>query len=67
MCNCIDEVNDKLKEAGTNTAIDVPFVLSGNNVSASRPVVATRKIDSKQRGKAQKVFCSYCPFCGEKY
>jgi len=69
MCDCIETINEKLKEADTNTALDVPFMLNftSNAVRADRLIVTTRKINSKSRKKAQRIFCSYCPFCGEKY
>lgn len=69
MCDCIEIVNQKLKEANTNTVLDVPFSISKStgDVQSGRTTVATCKADSKIRKKAQKVFCTFCPFCGDKY
>ncbi len=69
MCECIEKVNIKLKEANTNTALDVPMMLSfsDNQVKADKVSIKTRKIDSKKRGKAQTIMSAFCPFCGIKY
>jgi hypothetical protein len=69
MCECIETINEKLKEGDTNTALDIPMMLSlsENTVRADRVSIKTRKINSKSRKKAQTVMGSYCPFCGNKY
>lgn len=69
MCDCIELINDKLEEANTNTVLDIPMTLSmsSDDIKADRTTVTTRKKDSMARKKAQKVFASYCPFCGDKY
>lgn len=68
MCNCISEVEAKLKETGRNTKLDIPitFSLTGK-LSADRVNVATCKRDDKKREKPLRLFAAYCPFCGEAY
>lgn len=67
MCNCIDLIDEKLKEAGQNTMIDVLIAFGPDGISATkRPVIATKKRDVSNRKKPSKMFASYCPFCGEK-
>ncbi len=74
MCDCIEVVDKKLLEAGSNTALDIPMILTHNpntintnTIKANRVSIKTKKIDSKKRKKAQTVFSSYCPFCGNQY
>jgi hypothetical protein len=59
MCDCIQEADKALAEY--NTKIEVPWI------GPQRPFVLTMKLNEKKRGKPQMMFCSYCPFCGEKY
>ena len=68
MCNCISEVEEKLKETGRNTKLDIPitFSLTGK-LSADRVNVATCKRDEKKREKPLRLFAAFCPFCGEAY
>ena len=68
MCNCISEVEAKLKETGRNTKLDIPvtFSLTGK-LSADRVNVATCKRDDKKREKPLRLFAAFCPFCGEAY
>lgn len=68
MCNCIDVVNAKL--AAHNTRITEPlFVfLKPGEKSVRRVFVETDRIESgRGKPKAQAMFASYCPFCGERY
>jgi hypothetical protein len=59
MCDCMDEVNAKLAER--NTKIELPWF------GPQLPRVITMKLDDKKRGKPMGMFCTFCPFCGEKY
>lgn len=69
MCECIKEINKKLEEAETNSALEIPMMLNmtENTVRADRTIIVTRKINTKKRGKAQRLLATFCPFCGEKY
>ena len=69
MCDCNETINKKLTEENSNTLLDIPMTLSmsENTIRATRLTVSTKKADSKVRKKATTIFCSYCPFCGEKY
>ena len=64
MCECIENVDKKLTEAGHNTKIKMPMLmLSGT----PRPRVTTEKADPDIRKRPIDVFCSFCPFCGESF
>lgn len=71
MCDCIQKVNELLKEH--NTQLDIPITFSFNvdktpgALKADRVTIATKKLESKKRGDAKKVLPAYCPFCGEEY
>ena len=69
MCDCIKVINKKLKDAGTNTKLDIPIVISMGEsiIKVDRVGIKTRKLNSKNRMKAQTVMSAYCPFCGDKY
>jgi len=64
MCDCIKEIDTKLKEQGRNTQICVAFGMSG---TINQTMVLTVKADDTKREKPVKIFAAYCPFCGEKY
>lgn len=68
MCECIDKIDENLKKAGHNTAIDVPIIFSTSGVTApQKTTVATVKADKSNRKKPARLYASYCPFCGIKY
>jgi hypothetical protein len=60
-CNCIEIVNEKLKEH--NTRILEPMFIGGDQTR--RVFIETEQIE-KGRGKqkASAMFATYCPFCG---
>ncbi len=65
MCECTDRVNKLLEERTSNTMLNIPmFVVKG---VAVRVFVETMKRDEKKRGRPEKLFANFCPFCGEKY
>lgn len=65
MCDCVEKLNESLKEK--NGRIETALQMSNNMGSATiRVLVATEKIDSKQRTPVPRVAASFCPFCGEK-
>jgi len=65
MCNCIDEIDAKLKEMtpDNNTKLDIPITLSG----IERVRIGVAKRDEKNRKKPTIIFPAYCPFCGVEY
>ena len=64
MCNCIDDLNERLKALNKNTMLDIPITWSPE---ARRVAIMTCKIDDKVRQKPIPVLPTYCPFCGEEY
>lgn len=67
MCNCIEEVNQKLKESGRNTMLDIPITFSAVGIDSVRRIsILTCKMDNKKREKPLRLFGSFCPFCGEE-
>ena len=68
MCDCINVINAKLEEADINTKLDIPIAFSvGEGLSAKGVLIATAKLDKRNRQKPSRVFASYCPFCGQPY
>lgn len=67
MCECVDKLNEQLKEH--NTRIVIPIMLNKKTLdfASANTLVVTEKVDSAKRGKPLKVSASYCPFCGKKY
>ena len=63
MCECVKDMNEKLKgfPQGKNT------MLVTNLLGRPRAVIATCKRDDKVRGKPAILMANFCPFCGEKY
>ena len=63
MCECKEKVDVKLVQF--NTRLVSPYVLVDG--ASSKPVViATEKINTRQRGKVRTLFATFCPFCGVK-
>lgn len=62
MCNCIEKVNEKLKErnAMVNSSINLL-----NPSAAER--VAIQVLALQKSKSVPNLFATYCPFCGEKY
>jgi hypothetical protein len=62
-CDCIEVVNEKLKER--NTALAQPLVLGDN---PAKLLVETYQIETgRGKPKAVSIFASCCPFCGVRY
>jgi len=60
MCECLDQVNEKLSEQ--NTILDYSFLADN-----PRAIIATCKIESRKKLGPIKLFAAFCPFCGVKY
>ena len=68
MCDCINLIDAKLKEANTNTMLDIPIVfLVDEGLSTKGVLIATVKRDKSNRKKPSLLFASHCPFCGQPY
>lgn len=66
MCNCMERVNEKLKER--NTKLSVSFCLSRDlSEMDAMPMIQVEKVDRKLRTKPISVIPTFCPFCGVKY
>lgn len=58
-CNCITEVNSVLGKFNTRLVLAY--------VGPTGAMLATEKVEPKERGKKKEMFASFCPFCGVKY
>jgi hypothetical protein len=58
MCNCIEEVNQELKNQNMNTQIEWTFGMKG---VINKILVAAIKLDDKVKKKPIKLFATYCP------
>lgn len=68
-CNCIELVNQKLEEVGSNTVLlsDVYRNLETFEVTSIRVKLQVQKRDSRSRNPLSFIKPSYCPICGKKY
>lgn len=64
MCECVERIDNLLKERNDNTMLNIPLFVGDGPV---RVFVETIKRSEKKRGKPVKLFANFCPFCGEKY
>jgi hypothetical protein len=65
MCDCIEKLNEQLKERNTRIVMPISFSSKGLSTLLG-PIIATEKADPTNRKKPVKLMASYCPFCGEK-
>lgn len=65
MCNCIEITNKALVEKDLNTQLSIAFSLKPE--VPHKVIIATEKIDQKNRKKPITLIPSFCPFCGKKY
>lgn len=63
MCDCIHEMNRKLKEQFPESNTQLLYNLFGPPMA----VIGTCKADDKVRKKPVIVMAKYCPFCGGLY
>jgi hypothetical protein len=64
MCNCIDEINQKLKDGDYKTEIETTLI-DPTGKAIWRPRVVTKGTAGNK--KPVPVFASCCPFCGKPY
>ena len=62
MCNCINEVSDKIK-----TVLNVDNGMVDFELLSSRTSSNFRYTNTKGKEKTQLILNSHCPFCGDKY
>lgn len=64
MCNCMEEIDKKLLEAGHNTRL-------GWTMNAETGVayvgIRTEKVDPKNRKQPIAAIPTFCPWCAERY
>jgi len=62
MCDCIEKVNEKLKEH--NKQLELVIFFDG---TPSRVMIHTVKVERRGKGRDGFLAANYCPICGEKY
>lgn len=72
MCNCVEKVNESLKEQDNprviNTKIKQSFQMDfeEGEMKATPPEIRTEKVNDSGP-EPVPMFVTYCPFCGEKW
>ena len=64
MCDCIEQLNQKLNERGLRIA---QRLMMGKVMTLSPAIIEVEPIDTKSRVRSLPVLATYCPFCGERY
>jgi hypothetical protein len=68
VCNCIDKVDEMLRESGQTLVFSQPIDAKTLTPRARRVVVRTELLERRRRRKSDpQLAASYCPFCGESY
>lgn len=68
MCNCIDTVNEKLKDRNTRLTIPMRLWFKGDPEPPPGLFITTEQIETgRGKPKAVLMVASHCPFCGERY
>jgi len=66
MCECVSEIEKAL--ASKNVRFVMAMAMSPDmSKLTSKLMVATEKIDKKNRKPVPFVTATFCPFCGEKW
>ena len=65
-CECIDQMNAKLREHNTEIEETLCFPRDGSPIF-TLPMIGTKKIESRVRKGPALAIPSFCPFCGERY
>ena len=66
MCDCVEKLNEKLKERNTKISVSLSWSAENGIGSLANPIIVTEKADNANRKKPVRLLASYCPFCGEK-
>lgn len=66
MCNCITEMDERLKSHNTRLSIGFSINMKTRKVR-EYPAIMTEKIEKRSRQKQAQPIPTFCPFCGEKY
>ena len=68
-CKCIEKCNDEMERLALNTAVSVPLIINFGTGKCAPPMamIATYKVDDRQRGKPKSIIATFCPFCGKRY
>lgn len=69
MCNCIEQINQALKEQGKEDRI---LLSTSMNISTGAfrevlPIYATKYTRGGNPKNGMAIFANYCPFCGDEY
>ena len=65
MCDCVAELDEKLKEY--NTEFDKVIYFEKPDMRMKSTIqIAMKKIEPRGK-KPIRLFLAYCPFCGEKW
>lgn len=67
MCNCIAEMDEKLREHNTRLTIPIAFSMTGKPLPTMLYVCTEQIETGRGKKKACLAVATYCPFCGEKY
>ena len=68
MCDCINEVNESLKENNTQVFLPLSFSFSSHELSVPKRVyIKTEKINNKIKKGPTNLSGAFCPFCGKLY
>ena len=69
MCDCIDKINEQLKESGYKLDLGIVSEYEKNTLNfRAAPLIACVKIGATGARRKDYKFISgkYCPFCGER-
>jgi hypothetical protein len=63
MCECIERVNEALKERNTKLALTFTF----GKEAAAYPTIMTEIVVKVRGQRPATMLPSFCPFCGTRY
>lgn len=67
MCNCIHDIDAKLKETGACLNSTISLTQGGASRALIPLIRKDRWILESRRGKPKDMIASFCPWCGKKY
>jgi len=67
-CDCVEKVNKQIENQGVelDSRMVMSFVKDGASGGIEAPIIKLCWLDAKRKKPAPPMFCSYCPFCGQK-